>query len=131
MSDWLEHELARGLSPVAAPDQLKIHLGLAPATPWEFPRAACAVAMAIVLIVGGGYVASRTPAFDLRPVSQPTARVQLASDGVPRCERPDASGFSADPGTFKATILLAHAAPASEAAHTQASEAGCHLCHNL
>ena len=140
MSDWLERELTRGLSPVAAPDQLRVRLGLAPAAPWVFPRAACAVALAIVLIVGGGYVASRTPAFDLRPQAAGKVRadslssgprVQLASARLMRCDRPDAAGFAVPSDSFKATVVLAHAAPAPEATHPLAPDSGCRLCHSL
>ena len=66
MSDWLERELARGLAPVAAPEALRIRLGLAPAKRWVFPRVALAVAAAVVLIIGAGYAAGRTAALDLR-----------------------------------------------------------------
>jgi hypothetical protein len=69
MSDWLERELARGLAPVAAPDVLKIRLGFAPARRWEFPRVALAVAAAVVMIIGGGYAASRTAALDSRELA--------------------------------------------------------------
>ena len=54
MSDWLERELARGLAPVAAPEALRIRLGLAPAKRRAFPRVALAVAAAVVVIIGGG-----------------------------------------------------------------------------
>jgi hypothetical protein len=66
MSDWLERELARGLAPMAAPDVLKIRLGFAPAARWEFPRMALALAAAVVMMIGGGYAASRTAALDSR-----------------------------------------------------------------
>jgi hypothetical protein len=69
MSDWLERELARGLAPVAAPDVLKIRLGFAPARRWEFPRVALALAAAVVMIIGGGYAASRTAALDSRELA--------------------------------------------------------------
>ena len=69
MSDWLERELARGLAPVAAPEILKIRLGFAPARRWEFPRVALAVAAAVVMIIGGGYAASRTAALDSRELA--------------------------------------------------------------
>lgn len=66
MSDWLERHLARELAPVAAPDTLGIRLGLLPAKRWELPRLALAVAAAVVVIMGGGFAASRTAALDLR-----------------------------------------------------------------
>jgi hypothetical protein len=69
MSDWLVRELARGLAPVAAPEVLKIRLGLAPAQRWEFPRVALAVAAAVVMIIGGGYAASRTAELDSRELA--------------------------------------------------------------
>src|SRR5450756_2973999 len=86
MSDWPEEELARELAlaliPVAAPRMLRIRLGFAPAKRWEFPRMALAVAAAVVMIIGGGYAASRTAALDLR--RQAAADVPLPStEGVP------------------------------------------------
>ena len=66
MSDWLERELARGLAPVAAPEALRIRLGLARARRRAFPRVALAVAAAVVVIIGGSVAAGRTAALDLR-----------------------------------------------------------------
>ena len=60
MSDWLERELARGLAPVAAPEALRIRLGLARAKRRAFPRVALTVAAAVALIIGGSVAAGRT-----------------------------------------------------------------------
>jgi hypothetical protein len=83
MSDWLERKLARELAPVAAPDILRIRLGFAPAKRWEFPRVALAVAAAVVMIIAGGYAASRTAALDLRQLAarelRGTETVEFAS----------------------------------------------------
>ncbi len=65
MSDWLERQLAGELTRVAAPNALGIRLGFAPAKRWECPRRALAVAAAVVVIIAGGYAASRTAALDL------------------------------------------------------------------
>jgi hypothetical protein len=136
MSDWLERELARGLAPVTAPRTLRIRLGFAPAERWEFPRAALALAAAVVMIIGGGYAASRTAALDLR--RQAAADVPLPpAEGVPpagtrllRCD--GAAGMPSQIIAGKATVLLAHSGferPAHTAAPT--TEAGCHQCHSL
>jgi hypothetical protein len=134
MSDWLERELARELAPVAAPPMLAIRLGLAPAKRWVFPRMALAVAAAVVLVIGGAYAASRTEALDLRL----EAGVDVAEDSPLSAARPPrCDGGAARPLRVtapKATVLLAHAAPAGETpgrAPGGSSEAGCHLCHNL
>ncbi len=131
MSDWLERELARELAPVAAPPMLAIRLGLAPARRWEFPRMALAVAAAVVLVIGAGYAASRTEALDLR--REAGVDVAGAGDTRPvRCDR--GAGMPLHVNVPKATVLLAHAAPAGERpgrAPGARSEAGCHLCHNL
>ena len=153
MSDWLERELARGLAPVAAPRRLGIRLGFAPAKRWEFPRLAVAVAAAVVIILGGGYTASRTAALDLHQVaasevpgletgSSNTPVVSAAwlrrevgvyapqpsADGarLARCDR-GAGIHRLNAG--KATILLAHAG--STVTLAAIPDAGCHQCHSL
>src|ERR1035437_11191434 len=109
MSDWPERELARELArqlarelaPVAAPHILGIRLGFAPAKPWEFPRTALAVAAAVVMIIGGGYAAGRTAAFDLRRQAganlplRPPEDVRPAGARLLRC---DGGGGRALPG---------------------------------
>ena len=129
MSDWLERELSRGLAPVAAPQALRISLGLAPAKRWVFPRVAVAVAAAIVLIIGGGYAASRTAALDLRQVEARELR-GTTSESLARCDAGPSIPLQMNSG--KATILLAHTV-SEMPAHTLATtnEAGCHLCHSL
>ncbi|MCX6627037.1 MAG: hypothetical protein NTW28_05350 [Candidatus Solibacter sp.] len=81
--DWLERQLARDLAPVTAPDTLGIRLGFCPSKRGEFPRAALAVAAAVVMIIAGGYAASRTAGADLRPLasreSRGTVSVEFAS----------------------------------------------------
>jgi hypothetical protein len=64
MSEWLERELARELAPVEAPGMLGVRLGLAQARRWECPRAALAVAAAVVLAIGGGYAGGRMAGLD-------------------------------------------------------------------
>jgi hypothetical protein len=129
MSDWLERELSRGLAPVAAPQALRIRLGLAPAKRWVFPRVAVAVAAAVVLIIGGGYAASRTAALDLRQVEARELR-STTSENLARCDAGPSIPLQMNSG--KATILLAHTV-SEMPAHTLATtnEAGCHLCHSL
>jgi hypothetical protein len=136
MSDWLERELTRALTPVAAPDALRIRLGLAPAKRWEFPRMILAVAAAVVVIIGGGYAASRTAALDLRREavvdvamrqsegSQPTGARLLRCDG--------GAAMPVQLNSSNATVLLAHSG-IDIPAHTMAAspEAGCHFCHSL
>ena len=85
MSDWLERQLARELAPVTAPGTLKVRLGFAPPKRREFPRAWLAVAAAVVLVLGGGYAASRIAALDLR---QSAAR-QLRSVETVESASPD------------------------------------------
>jgi hypothetical protein len=131
MSDWLERELARGLTPVAAPEALRIRLGLAPAQPWVFPRVALAVAAAVVLIIGAGYAAGRTAALDLRQVEARELRFTPSGEleSLARC---DGSSIPLRMSAGKATVLLAHTGseiPAHRLAAT--SEAGCGLCHSL
>jgi hypothetical protein len=136
MSDWLEQELSRALVPVAAPDALRIRLGLAPARRWEFPRMALAVAAAVVVIMGGGYAASRSTALDLR--RETAVDIALPSSGRPqpagarllRCDGGAAMPVQINSGS--PTVLLAHSTP-DIPAHTMASasDSGCHLCHTL
>ena len=112
MSDWLERELARGLAPVAAPEALRIRLGLAPAKRREFPRVALAVAAAVVLIIGAGYAAGRTAALDLRREARvnvalrPLDDAQLAGARPLRCD--GGAAAPAPVNAAKATVLLAH-----------------------
>jgi hypothetical protein len=140
MSDWPEEELARelalALAPVAAPRMLRIRLGFAPVKRWEFPRAALAVAAAVVMIIGGGYAASRTAALDLRRQAGADVPLRTAA-GVPsagarllRCD--GGAGMPLQVNAGKATVLLAHSG-FERPAHTPAAapEAGCHLCHSL
>ncbi len=131
MSDWLERELTRGLAPVAAPEALRIRLGLAPARRRVFPRVALTVAAAVVFIIGASVAAGRTAALDLRSaagvdiVRESAEEVHLA-----RCDGGAGLPVRVNPG--KATVLLAHSSsemPARPSAAT--AEAGCHLCHNL
>ena len=144
MSDWLERELARGLAPVAAPAMLRVRLGLAPAKRWQVPRVALVVAAAVVLVIGGGYAASRTAAHGLRQVAvresrgARTERAQLPGARLLRCDGGPERRFPASAGS--ATVLLAHAASPAEGAsawkipdHAFAAtpDAGCHLCHSL
>jgi hypothetical protein len=136
MSDWLERELSRALTPVAAPDALRIRLGLAPARRREFPRAVLAVAAAVVVIMGAGYAASRTAALDLRREAlvdvgtRPADGTQLSGARLLRCD-----GGAAMPATLNganAIVLLAHSGPDIPAHNISASsETGCHFCHSL
>jgi hypothetical protein len=132
MSDWLERELARELAPVAAPEALRIRLGLAPARRWVFPRVAVAVAAAVVMIIGGGYAASRTPALDLRQVEARELRGTKSGEieNLSRCDGGASIPLRMSAG--KATVLLAHTS-SEMPAHTLAAapDAGCHLCHSL
>ena len=137
MSDWLERELARGLAPVAAPEALRIRLGLARARRREFPRVALAMAAAIVMIIGAGYAAGRTAALDLRREAArrccpATVRRRTARRRPPlRCDGGAASPVRVNSG--RATVLLAHTPTfrAPRSSHRRAADAGCHLCHNL
>jgi hypothetical protein len=152
MSDWLERELTRGLVPVAAPANLRVRLGFAPAKRWEFPRVVLAVAAAVVLVIGGGYATNRTAALDLHQraralrdldgvestAGDPVVSVawlhreagQPAGARLLRCDGGASAPFQAN--AAKATVLLAHAGPAVDV-HTPAAapDAGCHLCHSL
>jgi hypothetical protein len=151
MSDWLERELTRGLAPLAAPANLRVRLGFAPAKRWEFPRV-LAVAAAVVLVIGGGYAANRSAALDLHQrarqlrdfetadsiASEPVVSVawlhreagQPAGARLLRCDGGASVPFQAN--AVRATVLLAHAGPAVDV-HTPAAapDAGCHLCHSL
>ena len=132
MSDWLERELARGLAPVAAPEALKVRLGLAQAKPWVFPRVALAVAASVVLIIGAGYAASRTASLDLRQIEARELRISQPGE-LGRLARCDGGGsMPVQMTSGKATILLAHTSSETPV-HTLAatSEAGCHFCHSL
>ena len=135
MSDWLERELGRELTREAAPDALGIRLGFAPVKRWEVPRLALAVAAAVVLVIGGGYAASRTALdlrreagldFPLRPVegTQPAGARLLSCDG--------GAGVRSQVNAGHATVLLAHAGSETPPRTlAQSPEAGCHLCHSL
>jgi hypothetical protein len=122
MSEWLERELARGLAPVAAPESLGIRLGFARtrAGRWVLPRVAIALAAAVMVLIGGGYAASRTPAPELRGAVRPGECVRAATLQV---------------NGGNATVLLAHESVASpktpEHSLSAASDAGCHQCHTL
>ena len=156
MSEWLERELARGLAPVAAPGMLGVRLGLGTAKRREFPGAVLAVAAAVVLVIGGGYAASRTAAFDVRQLtakelrgtrtveSGSTRPVAVAAwlgreaglDVVQGCDGATDKRFQRNAG--KATVLVAHARSEGLAGwkipeHSLAAttDAGCRLCHNL
>jgi hypothetical protein len=134
MSDWLERELSRALAPVAAPDGLRVRLGLAPANHREFPRMMIAVATAVLVIIGGGYAASQSAALDLRRESAVGLRPAEAGErAVARLVRCD--GGAAIPAQLSngdAIVLLAHSSSDIPAHHLSAApEAGCHLCHSL
>jgi hypothetical protein len=136
MSDWLERELARGLAPVAAPEALRIRLGLARAKRRTFPPVAFTVAAAVALIIGGSVAAGRTAALDLRSaagvdvVRDSSYDVQAPGVRLARCD--GGAGLPVRVNAGKPTVLLAHSTaemPAHPAA--AAPEAGCHLCHSL
>ena len=131
MSDWLERELARGLAPVAAPEALRIRLGLARAKRRAFPRVALTVAAAVALIIGGSVAAGRTAALDLRSAAGVDVVRESAEDvRLVRCD--GGAGLPVRVNAGKATVLLAHST-SEMSAHTSAAaaEAGCHLCHTL
>src|SRR4051812_26965111 len=66
MSDWLERELARGLTRVSAPEALGERLGLVVRpSRGEFRGALAAIAAAVMVIVGGGYAAGQSTTLDL------------------------------------------------------------------
>src|SRR3954453_3185695 len=114
MSDWLEGQLAQHLSSVTAPEELRIRLGLAPATRREFPRMVLAVAAAVVMMMAGAVAASRTPSIDLRQVAAEEARnvdtVEFAS---------------ADPAAI--SVWLGHAAGVAVPLRAAASADGVRL----
>ena len=136
MSDWLERELARGLAPVTAPENLGTRLGFAPAKRCPFPRLALAVAAAVVVVIGGSYAASRTEALDLRRpagvgVSLRSAEgVHLTGGHLLRCD--GGAGMPLRVNAGEATVLLAHSG-FERPAHTPgvAPEGDCHFCHSL
>jgi hypothetical protein len=131
MSDWLERELARGLAPVAAPEALRIRLGLAPARRRKLPRVALSVAAAVTLIIGASVAAGRTAALDLRSAAGVDV-VRESAEGVRLARCDGGAGLPVRVNAGKATVLLAHAS-SEMPAHTSAgaTEAGCHLCHSL
>src|SRR5260370_18457142 len=112
MSDWLERELARGLAPVAAPEDLRIRLGLAPAKRWVFPRVALTVAAAVVFIIGGSYAAGRTAAFDLRRATGVEVALRPAEDvqmsGIPLLPFDRGGWVHVRVNAGNATFLLCH-----------------------
>jgi hypothetical protein len=131
MSDWLERELARGLAPVAAPEALRIRLGLARPRRRTFPRVALTVAAAVALIIGGSVAAGRTTALDLRSAAGVDVVRGSAEDvRLVRCD--GGAGLPVRVNAGNATFLLAHEG-SEMPAHTSAGagEAGCHLCHSL
>lgn len=131
MSDWLERELARGLAPVAAPEALRIRLGLAPARRRTFPRMALTVAAAVAVIIGGSVAAGRTDSLDLRSAAGVDVVRESAGDArLVRCD--GGAGLRVRVNAGNATVLLAHEG-SEMPAHTSggATEAGCHLCHSL
>ncbi len=147
MSDWLQGELARGLSKVTAPDALGERLGFTRPAARELPRAMLAVAAAICLIVAAGYAASRTRALDLyrSPVREVAANrtLELASvrpaslvrwqpgESTARTLRCDGgAGLNVPLRNANATILLAHHGGSLEPPRAS-SEAGCTFCHSL
>ncbi|MEO8597036.1 MAG: hypothetical protein ABI759_27205 [Candidatus Solibacter sp.] len=152
MSDWLERELARGLTKVPVPDALGERLGLVrPRQRSEVRGAFLAVAAAVFVIVAGGYAASQ-PALDLyrftahdaaagRPIELASARtVSLVSwnprEGNPRegANRPlscdGGAGVSVPLRRGNTTALVAHHA-GSEERMPSAGDAGCGFCHSL
>src|SRR4051794_9722327 len=97
MSDWLEGQLSQHLSPVTAPEELRVRLGLARAKRREFPRMLLAVAATVVMMMAGGLAASRTTPLDLQQVAAEELRNVEAVEFV-----------SADPGAI--SVWLGHAA---------------------
>jgi hypothetical protein len=133
MSDWLERELARNLTTVAAPESLGVRLGFTRPKRREFPRVALSVAAAVILIIGAGFAAGQSAAFDLRREARVNVALQTADARLPRPLRCDGGAASPAPmNSAKATVLLAHYSIES-AAHSApaSSEAGCHFCHSL
>jgi len=145
MSDWLERELARGLTRVTAPDALGERLGLVRPSRSELRGAVLAIAAAIIAIVGGGYAAGQSSKLDLyRFTERDLAAVQpveLASahdvsrvswnvrDGEGRPVRCD--GAAALPvRTATITALLAHHGMSGDRIQSS-GDAGCGFCHTL
>jgi len=144
MSDWLERELARGLTRVPAPEALGERLGLVRPSRSEFRGAVLAVAAAILAIVGGGYAGQSTKLDLYRFTERDLAAVQpieLASahsvsrvswnvsDGSARPVRCD--GAAELPVRSAAmTALLAHHGM-SEDRMQNSGDAGCGFCHTL
>ena len=145
MSDWLERELARGLTRVNAPEALGERLGLVRPTRSEFRGALVAVAAAVMVIVGGGYAAGQSTNLDLyrftardlaaaQPVevasSQILSRVSWnARDGaISRCAGGATSGLPVRAATM--TAVLAHHG-VSEDRVQGSGDAGCGFCHSL
>jgi hypothetical protein len=102
MSDWLEGELSRNLRPVAAPEELRVRLGLAPAKRREFPRMVLAVAAAVVMMMAGSVAASRTAVLELRQIDLRQVAADTARNGEPL------EFVSSDPGAI--SVWLGHAA---------------------
>src|SRR5260370_38605146 len=112
MSVCLEREFARGLAPVAAPEALRIRLGLAPAKRWVFPHIALTVAAAVVFIIGGSYAAGRTAALDLRRAAGVDVALRPAEDvqmsGIRLLRLDGGARVHARGKARNATFLLAH-----------------------
>ena len=147
MSDWLERELARGMKPVAAPDALAERLGFARPAPREFRGAVLAVAAALVMIMAGGYAASRSRALDLyrtpvreiaevrslqlasnRPVSLVSWNGRNSGSASLRCD--GGAGLNVPLRNTNTTALLAHHGGSIERAPAS-SDAECRFCHSL
>ena len=106
LQDGLQEELGRHLTPVVAPEELRVRLGFAPAPRRAFPRILLAVAAAVVMMAGG-LAANRE------------ARNGEAVEFV-----------AANSGAV--SVWLGHEAGAGgERRATHPSDAGCNVCHNL
>jgi hypothetical protein len=130
MSEWLEGELARELAPVEAPEELGIRLGFTPSRRWVMPRAALAVAAAVLMAIGGGYSANRTLTVP-RPDAFSEVSAQQAGGGtLPRCD--SGAGTPVRVNADQAIVLLAHTG-AERRGHAAATlpEGDCRHCHNL
>jgi hypothetical protein len=146
MSDWLERELARGLTRVNAPEALGERLGLVRPMRSEYRGALAAVAAAVMIIVGGGYAAGQSTSLNLyrfmerdlaagNPVelasAQTISRVSWNSrdsvDRSSRCAGGPVAGTQGRPANM--TALLAHRGISEE--RLQGSDAGCGFCHSL
>jgi hypothetical protein len=106
MSDWLEEQLSRQLSPVKAPEELGVRLGMARRKGHQFPRMLVAVAAAVVMMAGG------------------LAANREARNG-------EAVQFvSADQGVI--SVRLGHQPSTGvEKSGNPAPETGCQTCHSL